>query len=146
VNNQRESLETALLFVPTMPEANYDLGLLYLADGDEATAAELFRRSADNAPGREEPLDQLLALGPFEDRMEEAEALLDSDPGAALHEARIAAALDPMSIDAARMVARLLQSNGLSPDDEKAAWERLLDLVPDDPEATEALAALESGS
>ena len=83
---------------------------------------------------------------PFEDRMEEAESLLDSDPGAALHEARIAAALDPMSIDAARMVARLLQSSGLSPDDEKAAWERLLDLVPDDPEATEALAALESGS
>ena len=146
VANQRESLETALLFVPTMPEANYDLGLLYLADGVEATAAELFRRSADNAPGREEPLDELMALGPFEDRMEEAESLLDSDPGAALHEARIAAALDPMSIDAARMVARLLQSSGLSPDDEKAAWERLLDLVPDDPEATEALAALESGS
>ncbi|MDO8849016.1 MAG: tetratricopeptide repeat protein [Coriobacteriia bacterium] len=146
VSKQRESLETALLFVPTMPEANYDLGLLYLADGDEATAAELFRRSADNAPGREEPIDELMALGPFEDRMKKAESLADSDPGAALHQARIAAALDPTSIDAARQVARLLKTIGLSPDDEKAAWERVLDLVPEDQEAVEALAALGSDS
>lgn len=146
VSKQRESLETALLFVPTMPEANYDLGLLYLADGDEAAAAELFRKSADSAPGREEPIDQLMALGPFEDRMKEATSLADSDPGAALHQARIAAALDPTSVDAARLAAELLRTIGLSPEDEKAAWNRLLDLVPDDPEATEALAALGSDS
>jgi Flp pilus assembly protein TadD len=143
---QREELETALLFVPTMPEANYDLGLLYLADGDKASAAELFRRSADNAPGREEPLDELMALGPFEDRLAEAESLASSDPAAALTEARIAAALDPTSVEAARLVAHLAQDAGLSAADEKAAWERVLELVPDDPEAVEALAALGSDS
>ena len=128
------------------PEANYDLGMLYLTDGDKASAAELFRRAVDNAPGREEPLDELLALGPFEDRIATAESLAGSDPAAALPEARIAAALEPTDIDAVRLVARLLKTIGSSPEDEQAAWDRVLDLVPDDPEALEALAALGAAS
>ncbi len=140
-SKQRESLETALIFVPAMPEANYDLGLLYLADGDEASAAEFFRVAVDNAPGRKEPLEELEALGPFDERLEKAESLAESDPAAALVEARIAAALDPTDIDAVRLVAQLLRPLD-SPEDEKAAWERVLDLAPDDPEATEALQAL----
>lgn len=144
-NNQRSSLETALLFVPTMPEANYDLGLIYLADGDEAGAAELFRRAADNAPTREEPIDELMKLGPFDKRFEKAKELAESDPAAALPEARIAAALEPTDVDAVRLVAQILARLD-SPDDEKAAWERLLNLIPDDPEATGALEALGSQS
>lgn len=145
VSNQRESLEAAVLFVPSMPEANYDLAMLYLADGDKASAAELLRRAVDNAPGREEPLDELLKLGPFNDRMAAAQSLANTDPAGALIEARIAAALDPEDVNAARLVAKLLQ--GLdSPEDEKAAWERVLNLVPNDPEATEALAALGADS
>lgn len=146
VGNQRESLENALLFVPSMPEACYDLGLLYLDDGDRAGAAELFRRSVDNAPGREEPLDKLLELGPFEERLDEARKLMESDPAAALIEARIAAAIDSEDADAARLVAQLLKQQAATPEEQRAAWERVLNLVPDDPEATEALAAFGDGS
>jgi len=146
VGNQRASLEAALLFVPTMPEANYDLGMLYLADGDEASAAELFRRAVDNAPEREEPLDELLKLGPFEERMAKAVSLAETDPAAALPEARMAAALAPDDIEAVRLVAQVLHRLGTSPDDERAAWERVLKLIPDDPEANEALEALGSTS
>ena len=145
VNKQKESLEAALLFVPTMPEANYDRALLYLAEGDEASAAELLRRSVDAAPGRDEPLEELLKLGSFEDRMAAARSLEDTDASAALIEARIAAALDPEDVDATRFVARLLGRLD-SPEDERAAWERVLNLRPDDPEAIEALAALDAGS
>ena len=139
--NQRKSLEAALAFVPSMPEANYDLGLLLLAEGDEAGAAELFRRSADNAPGRPEPLAELEKLGPFEERMAQATSLLSTDPAAALLEARVAISLEPTSVDAARMVARLLQQIS-TPEEATLGWERVLELVPDDPEATEALKAL----
>ena len=144
-SNQREELEVALLFVPTLPEANYDLGLLLLEDGDEASAAELFRKAVDGAPDREEPLDALVALGPFSERMEAAESLAESDPEAALYEARIAAALDSENIDAVRLVARLLQRLD-SPEDERAAWERVLNLIPNDAEAAEALEALDTDS
>lgn len=145
VDKQRESLETALMFVPNMPEACYDLGLLYLADGDEAMAAELFRRSVDAAPGQPEPMEALVALGPCEERLLAARSLVESDPTAALVEARIAAALEPTNVDAARLVAQLLGKLD-SPVDERAAWERLLELVPNDKQATEALAALDSAT
>lgn len=141
--NQRASLEAALAFVPSMPEANYDLGLLLLAEGDEAGAAELFRRSVDNAPGRPEPLAELEKMGPFEDRWSAAQSLTQADPEAALAEARIAFALDPESEDAARLMAQLLQRLDET-EDAKAAWERVLKMVPGDPEATEALRALGS--
>jgi Flp pilus assembly protein TadD len=144
-NNQRDSLEAALLFVPTMPEANYDLGLILLAEGDEASAAELFRRAVDNAPGRAEPLDELMALGPFDDRYEAASALEDSDPEEALYEARIAVSLDPENVDALRLTARLWEDAGET-EAARTVWERVLALVPDDPEATEAVAAIDDES
>lgn len=144
VNKQRESLENALLFVPNMPEANYDLGLLYIADGDEATAAELFRRAVDNAPQREEPLDELVKLGPFDDRYAAALALAETDPAGALADARVAAALEPTNVEAVRLVAQILRRIGTSPDDERAAWERLVNLIPDDTEANQALEALDA--
>lgn len=139
--NQRKSLESALAFVPSMPEANYDLGLLLLAEGDEAGASELFRRSTDNAPGRAEPLAELEKLGPFEDRMAKAAELLAADPAAALLEARVAISLDPTSVEAARMVARLLQQLS-TPEEATLGWQRVLELVPEDPEATEAIKTL----
>lgn len=142
---QRESLQNALLFVPDMPEANYDMAMLYLADDDKASAAEHLRRAIDGAPERKEPAEELEKLGPFEDRMAEAKKLADTDLVAALGQARIAAALEPKDVPAVRLVAQLLQKIG-SPEDEKNAWQRVIDLVPDDAEATQALAALNSGS
>lgn len=139
--NQRKELESALAFVPTMPEANYDMGKLLLADGDEAGAAELFRRSADNAPGRAEPLAELEKLGTAADRLAKAKSLQATDEKAALVEARIAIALDPANVDAARLVAVLLEHVGTK-DEAITAYERVLQLVPQDPDATEALKRL----
>ncbi|TDB37648.1 MAG: tetratricopeptide repeat protein [Actinobacteria bacterium] len=139
--NQRKELETALAFVPTMAEANYDMGLLLLADGDRAGAAELFRRSADNAPGRAEPMKELEKFGPMQPYLDKAKSLKTTDAKAALIEARIAIALDPSSVEAARLVAVLLEDVGTK-DEAVAAYERVLQLVPQDPEATEALARL----
>jgi Flp pilus assembly protein TadD len=141
VSNQRKELETALAFDPLLPEANYDMALLLLADGDRAGAAELLRRSVDNAKGRAEPAAELEKLGPFEDRLAAAERLSASDAQAALVEARIAIAIVPKDLAAARLVARLLEDLDKK-DDAVLAWERVKALAPNDPEATDALKRL----
>ncbi len=142
-SKQRQELETALAFIPTIPEANYDLGLLLLKDGDRAGAAELFRRSVDNAPpGRAEPQEELAKFGQAEDRLTKALAMRKSDAAGALVESRIAIAIDPKNVEAARLVASLLEELG-ERKEALAAYERVLTLVPDDPEATAAVKRLE---
>lgn len=138
LDKARQELETALAFDPLLPEANYDLGRLLVEDGDLAGAAEAFRRSIDGAPGQPEPLAELEKLGPFEERLEKARSLLATDKKAALVEARIASALDPRDVEAARIKARLLQELG-SVKDAADAWEKVLQLAPEDPEAVAAL-------
>jgi Tfp pilus assembly protein PilF len=139
---QRKELETAVAFVPTYPEANYELGLLLLKDGDEAGAAELFRRSVDNAPGRAEPLEQLQKLGTAEDRLAKARALRSQDPEKALVQARIAIAIDSNNIEAARLVASLLEKLATK-EEAMTAYERILQLAPNDSDATEAIKRLQ---
>jgi Flp pilus assembly protein TadD len=136
-SNQRNELETALRYDPKLPEANYELGLMLAAEGDRAGAAELFRRSLDNAPYRAEPAEELEKFGPFSERMAEAQRLATSDPAAALIEARIAVALEPSDLPASRLVASLLEKVG-NKEDAALAWERVLKLAPQDPEALEA--------
>jgi Flp pilus assembly protein TadD len=143
--NQEASLRNALAFVPSMPEANYDLALILLAKGDEAGAAELFRRSVDGAPYKTEPAEELAKLGPFETRWAKVQELLATDPAGALVEARIAIALDPKNVDAARTVARLLQQLG-NTEDARTAWARVLELVADDPEALEQIDVLDAAA
>jgi len=141
---QRTHLEDALMFDPVMPEANYDYGLLLLAAGDVAGAAEHFRTSADNAPqGHTEPADELADLGPFDDRLAAARRKAESDPAAALVEARVARALDPRSLQAAKLVAKLYQRVGDTTSAEEA-WQRVLVSWPDDTEAAEALERLQA--
>ncbi len=139
--NQRKELEAALAFVPSMPEANYDLGLILKAEGDEARAAELFRASVDNAPGRPEPRTALDEFGPFADRLSAASALAATDKTAALVEARIARALDPRSVDAAKLVARLYGDLDMT-DEARIAWRRVREIAPSDQEAQQAISAL----
>jgi tetratricopeptide (TPR) repeat protein len=141
LSNQRKELEIALSYVPTLPEANYDMGLLLLADGDEAGAAELFRRSSDNAPGRAEPMAELEKLGPYAERFAKAKSLEATDEKAALVEARIAIALEPQKLEAARLVAALLDGLGTS-EEAIAAYERVLTLSPDETAAAEAIVRL----
>lgn len=137
--NERFHLEEALTYDPAMPEANYAYAFLLLDEGDPAGAAEHFRISADNAPPRKtEPLDELRKFGSASRRMEEARRLERSDPSAALTEARIARALDPEDVEIARFVAQLFERTW---DRENAikAWRRVLELVPNDPEAITAI-------
>lgn len=135
-----ENLVNALQFDPLLPEANYEYGLLLLEKGDSASAAERFRISADNAPpDRPEPAAELEKFGVAEDRLAAAEtALAAGDDAAALTEARIAFALDQDSEPALRMIAKLWEKSGKA-DEARAAWQKLLEIVPADAEAEDAL-------
>jgi len=145
--NQRRYLEEALRFDPRMPEAHYDLGLLLLAEGDTAGAAEHFRQSADNAPAsRREPHDELAEIEREADgreRFERARGLANTDIDTALTEARIARALEPEDIEIARFVAELYEDAG---DDDAAleAWRNVLDRAPNDRDAADAVDRLKT--
>jgi Tfp pilus assembly protein PilF len=108
-DGQRDMLAYTLEFDPKMPEANYDYGKLLLADGDVASAAEHFRISATSAPYKQEPKDELAKLGKVGDRLADANKLASTDASAALAQARIAAAIDPESVDALLLSGRLYE-------------------------------------
>lgn len=139
---QRQELQTVVAFDPRAAQANYDLGLLSLKEGDKASAAEFFRISADNAPeGVTKPADELAKLGKADERFAAAKRLQVSEPSKALVEARIAAALDPENAAAVKLVAQLADKTG---DETRAlnAWQRYLELVPGDKTATDAIKRL----
>lgn len=141
---QRAELETVLAFDPKHAQANYDLAMLDLGASQVATAAELFRVAADNAPsGITQPQKQLDQLGNAEQHLARAFTLRVSDPKRALDEARIAAALDPTNQRAVQLVAGLWDLLGDTPRSLNA-WQRLLELAPGDPTATAAIARLTS--
>lgn len=139
----RENLELALRFDPLLPEANYELGLVLLEEGDEAAAAERFRVSADNAPpDRTEPQEALAEFGDAEERAATASRLYaEGDLEGALTEARIASALDPDDVESTRLVAQIYEKQEKLPE-ARAAWERVLTLQPGDEEAREAISRL----
>lgn len=141
----RDNLELALQFDPLLPEANYEMGKLLLADGDEAGAAEHFRVSADNAPpDRPEPLDALEELGVAEDRLEAARGSLEAgDTEAALAEARVASALDPDDLESVRIIAQAYDALGRTVE-ARTGWERVLTLSPGDEEAIAAITRLDA--
>lgn len=138
-----ENLRYALQFDPLLPEANYEYALLLLKNDQVADAAERLRVSADNAPAdRTEPFDELAKLGTAEEHIEAARSSLASkESTTALSEARIAAAIDPESIDAVRIVAQLQEKNG-NTEAARVAWERVLALDPEDDEGLAAVARL----
>jgi len=141
-DQQRQELGIVLAFDPTHAQANYDLALLTLEEGDVAQAAEMLRIAADNAPENvQAPQQELAKLGDAENRLASARSLRAKDPKKALSEARIAAALDPKNVDAVRLVAELWE---IEKDPKRAqnAWERLLELAPGDPAATDAIKRL----
>jgi len=141
-SEQKKELGIVVAFDPKHAQANFDLGVLLIKEGDAGQGAELVRIAADNAPeGVTMPQEELDKLGTAKDRLDAAVRLEKSEPKQALSEARVAAAIDPMSADAVRLVARLWEKNG---DNLRAsnAWERLLELVPEDPSATDAIRRL----
>lgn len=143
---QKEELQIVLAFDPNNAQANYDMGLVVVKEGDAATAAELFRVAVDHAPRDkaalpQKQLDALAKEGDAKTRLARARAMFDVKPSEATTEARIAAALDPRSLDAVRLVAQLWEKQGQK---ERAlnAWKRLLEMSPSDAEATEAIKRL----
>jgi tetratricopeptide (TPR) repeat protein len=143
---QQQELTIVLAFDPQEAQANYDMGLLLLKQGDVAGAAELFRIAADRAPaGVTEPQKQLDLLGSAATRLAQAVELQKSDPKRALIDARIAAALEPSNASAVRLVAQLWETNK-DPKRAQNAWERLLELVPGDAQATDAIKRLTSNA
>lgn len=143
---QQEELTIVLAFDPAQAQANYDMGLIKLKQGDVAEAAELFRISADRAPdGVDDPDKQLSLLGSADDRFAEAVRLKSADPKLALKEARIAAAIEPSNESAVRLVAQLWEVNK-DPKRAQNAWERLLELVPGDVMATDAIKRLSANA
>lgn len=142
VKKQRQELETTLAFDPMMPEANYDLGILLLAEGDTAGAAERFRLSADRAPnGVDKPRDALKELGDADERFAKAKSLAASDPKAALVEGRIAMALDPQRADIIRFVAGQYEKAGKKKE-AKDLFQQLLDRDASDADAKKAIERL----
>jgi Flp pilus assembly protein TadD len=138
-----ESLKSALLLDPGMPEANYDMGQILLKRSQIATAAELLRKSVNKAPEshKSKPQGALDALGTAGEHVRKAQALRKSDPASATVEARVAVALDPRNVDATRLLAQLYDAGG---DTQAAldAYQSLLTLVPGDTTATAAVARL----
>lgn len=140
----REELEITLAFDPRMPEANYDLGELLSEQGDLAAAAEHFRVAADNAPSVAAPREALEELGPFSDRLAEAEKLSASDATAALAAARIATALEPENAPAQQLAATLYERIG-EKDRALAAWRKVASIDESNTVAAEAVRRLSGG-
>lgn len=144
-DQQRKELEITLAFDPKNAQPNYDLGLLSLKEGDVARAAELFRIAADYAPDNitlpEEQLTKIASKGTAAERLAKARSLAKTDAKAALSEARIAAALDPKNAEAVRLVAQLWEKTG-GKESALNAYRRLVELVPDDKEANDAIKRL----
>lgn len=142
---QREALDNALTFDPKMPEANFEYGLLELAAGNKASAAEHFRAAADAAPGEPLPLEQLDKFGEAAPYLAKAKALVKSDRKAALEQARIAVAIEPRDVAAVIYLGKLYQGN-LMRTEAAEMFRRALVLDPENAEAKAALKAVTDGS
>ncbi len=142
---QREMLAYTLQFDPGMPEANYDYGLLLLKSGDIAAAAEHFRVSADGAPYKQEPKDELAKLGSPVERLAAANKLASTDASAALVEARVAAALEPESVESLVLVGKLYEE--LKKRDEATeTYQKVLVIDPANKTAKAGLKRVKNGS
>jgi tetratricopeptide (TPR) repeat protein len=144
-DGQRQMLLYTLQFDPKAPEANYDYGLVLLKDKDLAGAAEHFRTSSTAAPYKAEPRDELAKLGKASDHLASANQLASKDASAALSEARIAAALDPQSVEALVLVGKLYEKRK---DAAKATdfYQRVLLIEPDNATALAGLKRVKNGS
>ncbi|HET6351454.1 MAG TPA: tetratricopeptide repeat protein [Coriobacteriia bacterium] len=134
----KEELAYAIAFEPLMAQANYEYGVVLLAEKDEAGAAQHLRIATDAAPERKEPAEALAKLGTFSDRMATARRLEKSNPEQALTEVRVAVALKPKDVDGLMLLARLYAATG----DKTAAadtYQSILDIQPDNAAAKAAL-------
>lgn len=137
-DEHRKELKYALAFDPRMPEANYEMALLLLKDGDKAQAAELLRVAANAAPDQPQPKEELKKLGSFRSHMNLAEKLAKDESKksskAALDEVRIAVALEPDNIKALELLVDMLGRTG-DTEGQNAVYGRILEIDPNNPKA-----------
>lgn len=138
----KEQLGIALAFDPGMAQANYEMALILLDEGEELAAAQHAGRASLNAPENQLVADLVASIGPVEKRIAAALAALEKrDAEAAVAEAKIAQALDVTDFDAAVTLGRALEASG----DKKGALDaykgaaRIRAGVPDVDEAVKRL-------
>ncbi len=138
----KQNLSIALAFDPKYPEANYELGKIYLAEGDKAKAAEAFQASLQGNPNAPQPAEALASIGDFRTFDASATAAFKAgDWTGALDAARIARAMDPKSVSVAILEAKVLEKLSRQPD-ALAVWQNVVTLEPANKEAIAAVARL----
>ncbi len=137
-----EHVEIALAFDPNYADARYLAGRLLLEAGNEASASVEFRKAVSLAPDVVEFTDALEALGPWQARVEAAEAALESgDAETALAESLIAQSLAPEDTLVLLVHARALELTG-EKQTAQQVYEAVIELEPENTEALEALERL----
>ncbi|TLM97389.1 MAG: tetratricopeptide repeat protein, partial [Actinobacteria bacterium] len=108
-NAALKQLDAALTFDPNFAEAHYLYGTILADRKDVVNAAIHLRKAADLAPERKEPAEALAKLGSASDAYDRAKtALAQKRYGEAIDAILLARALDPKSVDAALLQARIL--------------------------------------
>jgi tetratricopeptide (TPR) repeat protein len=137
-----ENLRIAVAFDPHLAEAQYQMGVLYLKQGDKFAAAQSFRKSADSAPKAVPPVQALKALGPAATWVASSSKKLSAgDAKGARKDAETALAIQPEYEPAALAVGAALEKLG----DKKGAiqaYGRILTFAPDSIQAKAALKRL----
>jgi len=96
-----EQLLTTLAFDPNFAQAHFLLGQIYMQNKDDINAAIHYQLAAALAPEADPPAEALASFGTVEDMIAASEeALAAGDNEKALHDALLATAIDPESVDA----------------------------------------------
>lgn len=135
----KKQLDIALTFDPSLAQAQYEMGDILLAEGDEVKAAFHLGRAYQLAPENQQAAEAVAKMGPVEKRMAAAEDALEAgDKPTAVKEAKIAFSLDPVNFDAALLLGRILEADGQKTDAVNAYGDANT-LRPNDPQVVEAL-------
>lgn len=137
-----EQLQNALLFDPTYAQANYELGMYYLARKDYVDAANHLKASVTAAPKAQPAVDALNSIGTSQDWMAKSKAAQAShDTSAEVNAAKVAFILAPDNKATAVYLANLLEKNGYALD-ALPVWQAILKLAPNDATAKAEVARL----
>ncbi len=133
----------SLAFDPNFAQANYTAGELHLEKGDFLKASGYIRKAIDTAPDERAPKELLMRLGTLDSWLEKARAQLKADSKDALSSIKIARRIDPQSLEAALLHARVLEKRGMRKE-ALVTYREALELDKTDKRAEAAIARLEA--
>jgi len=146
IDAAKDNLNIALAFDPGFAEANYEIGRLYLADGDTMRAAEAFQAALQSSPDSDLAAEALAAIGDYRSFL--SSATIEFTAGKyepALVAARTARALAPDDLEVIVLEARILEKAG-KPTDALDAWRDAVRLDSTNTEAKAAVSRLEAAA